>query len=66
MTPNERFIMALYYAYGRNDAIQSVVEPLKFAEHYAALYDDFQRGESSYMPSVQDTFSTYRGSLAMR
>lgn len=61
---NERFIMALYYAYGRNDSIQSQLDPIKFAEHYLGLFADFTNGEASHMPSVQDAWDRFRRSLA--
>jgi hypothetical protein len=64
-THNDRLIMALYYAHGRNDAPDgaTVVGALPFAEWYAAQWDEFQRGECSFMPSVQDAWDTYRRSV---
>ena len=66
---SQRYIMALYYAYGRADAPLAYegpqrVDPIKFAEFYMAQWDEFQRGESSYMRSVQDAWDVYRRSLA--
>jgi hypothetical protein len=63
---NERYIMALYYAYGRADERRDWErpEPIQFAEHYAALHDDMASGRSSHCPSVQDAWDRYRRSLA--
>lgn len=61
----ERFVMALYYAYGRSDATRHwVVDPISFAEFYAAQYAEFLTGSISYMPSVQSAFDVYRRSVA--
>jgi hypothetical protein len=62
----ERYIMALYYGYGRQDACRthSTVDPIVFAEHYLSLFADFTNGESSYMPSVQDAWDRFRRSQA--
>lgn len=67
-THNDRTIMALYYAFGRADADRAAgdrvrVEAISFAEFYSAQWDEFQRGECSFMPSVQDAWDTYRQSL---
>jgi len=58
----ERYIMALYYAYGRADAARSinVVDPIVFAEHYLSMFADFTSGQCSYMPSVQDAWDRFR------
>ena len=61
---SERYLMALYYAYGRNDSIQSQLDPIKFAEHYMSLFTDFTNGEASHMPSVQDAWDHYRRMVA--
>jgi len=70
MTTNrDRYIMALYYAYGRSDAQQQAGErvsvgAIPFAEWYAARYDEMLNGSASFCPSVQDGWDTYRRSLA--
>jgi len=69
MKPNQdRFLMALYYAYGRNDAdIQAgrdwPFEPIAFAEFHDAQWKALERGDASYCPSVQDSYEIYRRSL---
>jgi len=60
----ERFLMALYYAYGRNDSIRSTLDPIAFAEHYMGLFADFTNGEASHMPSVQDSWDHFRRMVA--
>lgn len=65
---SERFLMALYYAYGRADSSHGLteaakVDPIPFAEHYMDLFADFTNGEASYMPSVQAAWDVYRRSL---
>lgn len=68
-----RYVMALYYAYGRADASspsittggrRTLVDPIAFAEFYMARWEEFTTGQSSHMPSVQDSWDTYRRSLA--
>lgn len=64
--PNrDRYLMALYYGYGRKDAAigePKAPDPINFAEFYAAQWDEFQRGAASSMPSVQDAWDLYRRS----
>lgn len=69
----DRYVMALYYAYGRRDAtcrgattIPATPEAIPFAEFYTSLWDEFQRGQSSHMPSVQDAWDQYRRMQAVR
>lgn len=71
MTSEKRYLMALYYAYGRADAARqtgaaNIPEPMPFAEHYAAMYDEFMNGTVSSMPSVQDAWDVYRRSELAR
>ena len=67
---NDRFMMGLYYAYGRHDAAAAArkgwppFEPIAFAEHYAALWRDCETGRSSFCPSVQDAWDGYRRAKA--
>src|SRR5690349_11383495 len=62
----DRYIMALYYGYGRQDAAnwEQELDPIRFAEHYAALWADVESGRSSFCPSVQDAWEQFRRSLA--
>jgi hypothetical protein len=61
----DRYVMALYYAYGRADADNKAighiqVKPLAFAEFYDAQWADYLRGQCSHMPSVQDAWDQFR------
>jgi hypothetical protein len=59
----QRFLMALYYAYGRSDA-GAKVDPMAFAKHYARMFEDLQAGVAGHCPSVQDAFGYYVGTVA--
>jgi hypothetical protein len=59
-----RYVMALYYAYGRNDSVAGTigevyVPPIEFAEHYQELYAALEAGTSSFCPSVQDAWTAF-------
>jgi len=60
----ERYLMALYYAYGRKDAggVGCYIDPVAFAEFYAAQWQQFGSGQMSFMPSVQACWDQYRRS----
>jgi hypothetical protein len=60
----DRYLMALYYAYGRKDAggVGCYIDPVAFAEFYAAQWQQFGSGQMSFMPSVQACWDQYRRS----
>lgn len=65
---DRRYLMALYYGYGRQDQLIAhgndwSVEPINFAEFYAAQWADYASGRSSSMHAVQDAWEIYRRSL---
>ena len=62
-----RFGWGLGYAYGRYDEQIKQggvppVDPIQFAEFYASQYDEFVRGETSWMPPVREVYDVYRRS----
>jgi hypothetical protein len=57
---NNRRTAACWYVWGRQDAGDYGVDSQGFADHYAALWLAHQRGETSFLPSIQDAYATYK------
>ena len=67
---NNRYLMALYYAHGRVDEADRLTyailgdahrNPLEFAEWYLAQCEEFANGKSSYLRSVQESWTLWKG-----
>lgn len=59
------FLMAYYYACGRNDALnesnaKQYVSPSQFADSYGLHVARFKEGEETMRSSVQDAFAIYQ------
>lgn len=64
-TVNDRYLMALWYAFGRIDAGEGAgllvlaTDGPAFADEHAALTRDFLTEKTTYLPNIMDCWNEY-------